>query len=97
MRKGGRCRHCWGVLAPQCGDRTRGHGTSRVEGIEQHFVARLEVRAMSLSVEGMGLMALGPAKMIARNFFGEAGLFYEICHKWRELGFRMRYELEIEW
>ncbi len=53
---------------------------------------------MRLSVVGVGLMALGPAEMIASNFLGEASLLYEICNELRGLGCRFwnTGELEVE-
>ncbi len=54
--------------------------------MEHHPIARLEGRAVGLSVVGVGLMALGPAKMIASDFSGEASLLYEICNELRGLG-----------
>ncbi len=47
--------------------------------MEHHPIARLEGRAL-------GLMALGPAKMIASDFSGEASVLYEICNELRRLG-----------
>ncbi len=54
--------------------------------MEHHPIARLEEREVALSVVGVGLMALGPAEMVASNFSGEASLLYEICNELRGLG-----------
>ncbi len=53
--------------------------------MEHHLIARLEGGAVRLSVVGVGLMALGPAEMVASNFLGEASLLYEICNELRGL------------
>ncbi len=41
------------------------------------------MRAVDLSVEGVGLMALGSAKVIVGEFSGQASLLYEIRHELR--------------
>ncbi len=66
--------------------------------MEYHLIARLEGGALCLSVVGVSLMALGSAKMIASNFFGEASLLYEICNELQGMGcgFWNTGELEIE-
>ncbi len=57
----------------------------RVGRMEHHLIARLEGGAMCLSVVGVGLMALGPAEMVASNFLRKASLLYEICNELRGL------------
>ncbi len=54
--------------------------------MEHHLIARLEGGAVCLSVVGVGLMALGPAEMVASNFLGDASLLYEICNELGGLG-----------
>ncbi len=50
-------------------------------GNTQRLVTRLEGRAVSLSVVGVGLMALDHVKMSMGNFLGEASFLYAICHE----------------
>ncbi len=55
--------------------------------MEHHLIARLEGGHVRLSVEGVGLIAVGLARMIASNFLAEASLLYEIYNELRVLGF----------
>ncbi len=48
-----------------------GSALGRVGGMQHHLIARLEGGGVQGNVVGVGLMALGPAKMIASNFLGE--------------------------
>ncbi len=54
--------------------------------MEHHRIARLEGGPVRLSVVGVGLMALGPVRMIASNFLGEASLLNKICNELWGLG-----------
>ncbi len=54
--------------------------------MEHHLIARLEGGPVRLSVVGVGLMALGLARMIASHFLAEASLLYEIYNELRGLG-----------